>query len=153
HCRHDRHQRANQERVHSQTPSTGAICLIIVPVTGRRIRLGLPGSRRRLFPFPRQFAGGAMTRNSSGLVLGLALWAAVAPAGCHSPEVKAVPLSCWNRGEPEGIPFYLPKPILIIAKNFRNIEEAKVGLTDTAPIPNQFDDQAKYADLNARTSF
>ena len=29
----------------------------------------------------------------------------------------------------EGIPFYLPKPLLIVAKNFRNLEEAKVGLT------------------------
>ena len=29
--------------------------------------------------------------------------------------------------EPEGIPFYLPKPLLIVAKNFRNIEETKVG--------------------------
>jgi hypothetical protein len=55
--------------------------------------------------------------------------------------------------EPEGIPFYLPKPLLIVAKNFRNIEETKVGLTDSAPIPNFFDDQAKYADLNARTNF
>jgi hypothetical protein len=53
----------------------------------------------------------------------------------------------------EGIPFYLPKPLLIVAKNFRNIEETKVGLTDSAPIPNFFDDQAKYADLNARTNF
>jgi len=74
-------------------------------------------------------------------------------AGCHYPEITAVPLSPWNRCEPEGIPFYLPKPILIVAKNFRNIEEAKVGLTDGAPIPNTFDDQAKYADLNARTDF
>jgi len=42
---------------------------------------------------------------------------------------------------------------MIVAKNFRNIEEAKVGLTDTAPIPDQFDDQSKYADVNARTNF
>lgn len=55
--------------------------------------------------------------------------------------------------EPKGIPFYLPKPLLIVAKNFRNIEETKVGLTAGAPIPNGFDDQSKYADLNARTNF
>jgi hypothetical protein len=52
-----------------------------------------------------------------------------------------------------GIPFYLPKPLLIVAKNFRNVEEAKVGLTDSAPIPEYFEDQAKYADVNARTSW
>jgi hypothetical protein len=40
-----------------------------------------------------------------------------------------------------------------VAKNFRQIEESKVGLTDSAPIPNYFDDQAKYADVNARTSW
>src|SRR5215475_13430821 len=73
--------------------------------------------------------------------------------GCHGPEITAVPLSAWNRDEPCGIPFYLPKPLLIIAKNFRNIEEEKTGLTDSAPIPDGFDDQSKYADLNARTSF
>ena len=95
-----------------------------------------------------------------GLLLGL--------AGCHHPSVTAVSLNetcgpecgtfwgfvdhCVNKKE-EGIPFYLPKPLLIISKNFRNIEDAKVGLTDTAPIPAAFDDQGKYADLNARASF
>ncbi len=96
-----------------------------------------------------------------GLMLGL--------AGCHSPSVTAVSLnadpcgpecgSFWGvmhhclKQKEEGIPFYLPKPLLVISKNFRNIEESKVGLTDTAPIPNYFDDQSKYADLNARTNF
>jgi hypothetical protein len=69
------------------------------------------------------------------------------------PEITAVPLSPQNCGEPAGIPFYLPKPLLIVSKNFRYIEEAKVGLTDSAPIPAGFDDQAKYGDVNARTSF
>ncbi len=82
------------------------------------------------------------------------LWLAIglAAVGCCHPKVTAVPLSAWNRDEPEGIPYYLPKPLLIIAKNFRYVEEAKVGLTDGAPIPNSFDDQGKYADLNARTN-
>jgi len=91
-----------------------------------------------------------------GLVVGL--------GGCQHPSVTAVSLNphyCDHKfaflydpcKEPEGIPFYLPKPLLIVAKNFRNIEETKVGLTDGAPIPNFFDDQAKYADLNARTNF
>ena len=91
-----------------------------------------------------------------GLVVGL--------SGCQHPEVTAVSLNphyCDHKfaflydpcKEPEGIPFYLPKPLLIVAKNFRNVEETKVGLTDSAPIPNFYDDQAKYADLNARTNF
>ena len=88
----------------------------------------------------------------------------VGALGCQHPTVSAVSLNrhyCDHKfaflydpcKEPEGIPFYLPKPLLIISKNFRNIEEAKVGLTDSAPIPNYYDDQAKYADLNARTNF
>ncbi len=72
-------------------------------------------------------------------------------AGCRSVEVTAVPLSRWNCNEPEGIPFYLPKPLIIVAKNVRYIESEKIGLTDSAPIPSSFDDQAKYADLNSRT--
>lgn len=80
-------------------------------------------------------------------------WAALAVAGCHAPEITAVALSPQNRGEPEGIPFYLPKPLLVVAKNFRSIEDAKVGLTDSAPIPVGFDDQSKYADVNSRASF
>ncbi|WP_197446378.1 hypothetical protein [Tautonia plasticadhaerens] len=88
---------------------------------------------------------------------------AVGVAGCRHPSITAVSLAphyCQHPlghafcvKEPEGIPFYLPKPMLIVAKNFRSIEEAKTGLTDSAPIPNYFDDQAKYADLNARTNF
>jgi hypothetical protein len=75
---------------------------------------------------------------------------------CKRAEVTAVSLNpCDGKlfGHETGIPFYLPKPLLIIAKNFRNIEEARTGLTDSAPIPNGFDDQSKYADLNARTNF
>ncbi len=84
-------------------------------------------------------------------------------SGCHHPSITAVSLDhyCDHKWaflydpckDKEGIPFYLPKPLLIVAKNFRNIEETKVGLTQGAPIPNFFDDQAKYADLNARTNF
>jgi len=85
-------------------------------------------------------------------------------AGCQHPSVTAVSLNphvCDHKfaflydpcKEPEGIPFYLPKPLLIISKNFRNIEETKVGLTAGAPIPNGFDKQETYADLNSRSSF
>ncbi len=73
--------------------------------------------------------------------------------GCHHHKITAVPLSQHNKGEPKGIPYYLPKPLLVISKNVRHIEESKVGLTDTVPIPNDYDDQAKYADLNSRSSF
>ncbi len=55
--------------------------------------------------------------------------------GCHHPQITAVPLSTWNRCEPEGIPFYLPKPLLIVAKNVRSVETAKTGLTAPAPSP------------------
>jgi hypothetical protein len=101
-----------------------------------------------------------MRRSLGLMVLGLA----IELTGCHHPEITAVSLAphyCDHKfaflydpcREPEGIPFYLPKPLLIVAKNFRNIEDAKVGLTDPAPIPGYFDDQAKYADVNARTNF
>ncbi len=73
--------------------------------------------------------------------------------GCHHPKITAVSLDPCHYGKECGIPFYLPKPLLIVAKNFRNIEESKVGLTGSAPIPNHYDDQSKYADLNARTNF
>jgi hypothetical protein len=79
--------------------------------------------------------------------------AASALIGCKHPEVTAVPLSRWNCHEPKGIPFYLPKPLLIVAKNFRYVDEATTGLTDSAPIPGYFDDQARYADLNSRATF
>ncbi len=84
-------------------------------------------------------------------------------SGCQHPSVTAISLDhyCDHKfaffydpcKDHEGIPFYLPKPLLIVSKNFRNIEEAKVGLTDGAPIPGYFDDQSKYADLNSRSAF
>ncbi|HKB05410.1 MAG TPA: hypothetical protein VKD90_24510, partial [Gemmataceae bacterium] len=72
------------------------------------------------------------------------------------PEITAVSLNPQDGpqfGKEVGVPFYLPKPLLIISKNFRHIETPTVGLTDSAPIPGGFDDQSKYADLNARTNF
>jgi hypothetical protein len=74
-------------------------------------------------------------------------------AACCHPSVTAVPLSSWNQGEPCGIPFYLPKPLLVITKNVRYIEEAHVGLTDPAPIPaDKFDDQSAYGTLQNKYS-
>src|ERR1700730_14794306 len=60
--------------------------------------------------------------------------------GCHHAEVTCYSLS--NPCEPEGIPFYLPKPLLVISKNFRNVEESSYGQLGAVPIPNTFDNQA-----------
>jgi hypothetical protein len=46
----------------------------------------------------------------------------------------------------------LPKPLLVIAKNLRHIDEAKVGLTGPVPIPGGFDNQAAYADIKANVT-
>jgi hypothetical protein len=70
--------------------------------------------------------------------------------GCHHAEVTCYSLS--NPCEPDGIPFYLPKPLLIISKNFRNIEESGYGQLGAVPIPNTFDNQAQYADVKANIS-
>ncbi len=76
--------------------------------------------------------------------------------GCakHQPKptITAVGLSPGNRCEPPGIPYYLPKPLLVIAKNVRHIDESKVGLTGPATIPNGFDNQASYADVKANVT-
>lgn len=74
--------------------------------------------------------------------------------GCakHRASVTAVPLSPWNQCEPEGIPYYLPKPLLVISKNVRHIDESRVGLTFPAPIPNGFDNQAAYGDIKANVT-
>ncbi len=80
---------------------------------------------------------------------------AVAAVGCHHKgrvHVTALPLSPQNQCEPEGIPYYLPKPLLVISKNVRHIDESKVGLTTPAPIPNAFDDQSSYGSIKANVT-
>lgn len=68
--------------------------------------------------------------------------------GCHRPSITSRPLSPWNQCEPAGvIPFYLPKPLLVVSKNFYRVEEAQVGRTDSVTIPNKFDDQSTYGDV------
>jgi hypothetical protein len=69
---------------------------------------------------------------------------------CHSPEVTCHSLT--DPCAPEGIPFYLPKPLLIVSKNFRNIDEDGYGQLGAAPIPNSFDNQSTYADVKANIS-
>lgn len=68
------------------------------------------------------------------------------------PSVTARPASPANMGEPCGIPFYLPKPLLVISKNVYHVEEPTIGLTGTAPIPNAFDHQADYATADLDTN-
>lgn len=57
--------------------------------------------------------------------------------GCTHPSITAVNLN--NPKEPKGIPYYLPKPYLIVSKNIRYIPTPTVGLTATVPIPSSFD--------------
>jgi hypothetical protein len=86
--------------------------------------------------------------------IGLSLLLAAGIIGCECcrPEV-----TCYSLSDPncaEGIPYYLPKPLLIISKNFRYISDTGEGKSmGAAPIPgDKFDDQAKYADLKANVS-
>jgi hypothetical protein len=57
--------------------------------------------------------------------------------GCF-PYITAVNLDTGSN-EPEGIPFYLPKPYLVVSKNVHYIPTPTVGLTQTIAIPNSFD--------------
>ncbi len=68
------------------------------------------------------------------------------------PMITAVGLSPGNQCEPPGIPYYLPKPLLVVAKNVRHIDDSKVGLTAPVPIPGGFDNQAAYGDIKANVT-
>ena len=70
--------------------------------------------------------------------------------GCHyqQPSITALPASNCNMHEPPGIPFYLPKPLLVISKNFHHIESSTVGLTNSVPVPTSFDDQSHYGTVD-----
>lgn len=54
-----------------------------------------------------------------------------------------------SANEAEGIPFYLPKPYLIVAKNIRYIPPPTIGLTAPTPIPESFDPAGKEVELKA----
>ncbi|WP_442506577.1 hypothetical protein SH528x_005428 [Novipirellula sp. SH528] len=71
----------------------------------------------------------------------------------RKPHITARPASPANRCESPGIPFYLPKPLLVVSKNFYHVEDAKIGLTGSAPIPTSFDNQANYAKLDLTGNF
>jgi len=66
---------------------------------------------------------------------------ALIAGGCFHPYITAVNLN--NQHEPEGMPYYLPKPYIIISKNIRYIPTPTVGLTQTVPIPNTFDNSGQ----------
>jgi hypothetical protein len=74
-------------------------------------------------------------------------------SGCCPFSVTAISDPQAHNGkwcpQPEGLPFYLPKPLLVISQNFQYIEESHLGLTDPVPIPNSFGNQADYASLQA----
>jgi hypothetical protein len=70
----------------------------------------------------------------------------------ESPMITAIGLSPGNRCDPPGIPYYLPKPRLVVATNVWHIDESKVGLTGPVPIPGGFDNQAAYADIKANVT-
>ena len=72
--------------------------------------------------------------------------------GCCCPRTEVTCYSLSNPCEPEGMPYYLPKPLLIVTKNFRGVEDNGVGQLGTAPIPTVFDNQAQYADVKANIS-
>jgi hypothetical protein len=67
----------------------------------------------------------------------IALFAILSASGCCPFRVTAVSEaeSCKGSSCDQGIPFYLPKPLLIISKNFHYIETPTVGLTQPVPVP------------------
>jgi len=65
----------------------------------------------------------------------------LAAAGCCSRITARNLDPCVN--EREGIPFYLPKPYLVVAKNVRFLPPPTVGLTQPAPVPVVFDTEAR----------
>lgn len=71
----------------------------------------------------------------------------------RKPHITAFPASPANQCEAPGIPFYLPKPLLVVSKNFYHVEDAKIGLTGSAAIPTSFDSQADYAKLDLTGNF
>ena len=60
---------------------------------------------------------------------------------CHSPSFTSVDLNVGSPmyGKDVGMPYYLPKPYLVVTKNIRYIPTPTVGLTQTVPIPSSFD--------------
>ena len=61
-------------------------------------------------------------------------------SGCTS-TISAVNLNPESH-EKSGIPFYLPRAYLVVTKNVRYIPTPTVGLTETAPIPNSFQNES-----------
>jgi hypothetical protein len=96
-------------------------------------------SRAFNIPVTKERTGGEF--NMGTLVKGLLVASvcsatAVLIGGCATPSITAVDLD--NSSAPEGIPYYLPKPYLIVAENIRYIPTPTVGLTQTASIPDTF---------------
>ncbi|QDU54128.1 hypothetical protein [Aeoliella mucimassa] len=96
-------------------------------------------------------------RNACTICLLVVCVSIASGCGCFEGRHRKPPITALSASpgncEPPGIPFYLPKPLLVISKNFYHVEDAKVGLTGTAPIPGSFDEQETYADVNLNGSF
>ena len=88
----------------------------------------------------------------------LTLCLLVCNIGCHRhylyerPSVSAVAAQPHNQIGPPGIPFYLPKPLLVVSKNFHHIHEYPVGFNEAAQISG-FDKQETYANVNMQAKF
>jgi len=78
-------------------------------------------------------------RQKTCVIIGwIAIITGVLNSGCTPPEITAVNLDPHSGETQEGIPYYLPKPYLVITRNIRYIPTPTVGLTQTVPIPNSF---------------
>jgi len=78
-----------------------------------------------------------MKRVSNRLVSSTYAAAILLVSGCVHSRITAVDIS--HPDVKIGMPYYLPKPYLIVTKNIRYIPTPTVGLTQTVPIPNVFD--------------
>ena len=74
-----------------------------------------------------------------------------APNRLKHPSITSVPARPTDDCPASGMAFYLPKPLLVVSKNFHHINEHPYGMTVPAPIPGEFDDQSNYARLHNRS--
>jgi hypothetical protein len=87
--------------------------------------------------------------NKSVLIL-IAGFGAASIFSCTTPSITAVDLD--NPTAPEGMPYYLPRPYLIVTRNIHYIPTATVGLTQTAAIPNSFDTSSSSSSSGGKGS-
>lgn len=64
----------------------------------------------------------------------------------RQPQITAVSA---DPCEPDGIPYYLPKPLLIVTKNVNYVDGENLGEGRAPAIPDSFANQAEYGSVNA----